>query len=76
MQVSLSQTLLACRKLCYSGAVRKEESQEFVVPDTMPDIRAILSATGNVRIRSKDLSPGRVRLEFGREMFQLGGVER
>ncbi|MCR4936053.1 MAG: DUF3794 domain-containing protein [Oscillospiraceae bacterium] len=63
MQVSLSQTLLACRKLCYSGAVRKEESQEFVVPDTMPDIRAILSATGNVRIRSKDLSPGRVRLE-------------
>lgn len=63
MQVSLSQAVIECRQLCYSGAVRKEESQEFVVPDTMPDISAILSVTGNVRIRSKDVSQGRVRLE-------------
>lgn len=63
MQVSLSHAVIDCRQLCYSGAVRKEESQEFVVPDTMPDISAILSVTGNVLIRSKDVSQGRVRLE-------------
>lgn len=63
MLVSLSKTLVDCQQVCYSGSVRREESQDAVVPDTMPDVGAILSTTGCVLIRSKEVGEGRVRLE-------------
>ena len=47
----------------FSQVYQKEDNQDCVVPDTMPDIGSILSCTGTVLIRGKDVSNGRVRLE-------------
>ncbi len=52
---------------CFNRALflhqRKEESRDAVVPDTQPDIAEVLFSGARVLIRSKDVSPGRVRIE-------------
>ena len=63
MELRLKQSVVDCCLPVFSQTIRKEESQDAVVPDTMPDIGAIVSTAGNVLIRSKDVGDGRVRLE-------------
>ncbi len=47
----------------FSKTITLSESQDSVVPDTLPDIAAILCTSGCVLIRSKDVADGHVRLE-------------
>ncbi len=47
----------------FSKSISQTESQDSVVPDTLPDIESILYTSGCVLIRSKDVSEGHVRLE-------------
>ena len=63
MELALKSTAVECCELVFSQTVRKEESQDCVVPDTLPDIGYILSTSGNALIRSKDVGEGRIRLE-------------
>ncbi|MBO5976332.1 MAG: DUF3794 domain-containing protein, partial [Oscillospiraceae bacterium] len=52
-----------CCKNIYSANLRKEESRDVVVPDTLPDISEVLCCEGRMLIRSKDISVGRVKTE-------------
>ena len=58
---------------CYNKTLllhqRKEESRDVVVPDTQPDISEVFFCGTRVLIRSKDVSPGRVRVEAVLEVF-------
>ena len=63
MELTLNQAAIDCYDKVFSQTVRKEESQDSVVPDTLPDIGEILCTSGNVLIRSKDVGEGRVRIE-------------
>lgn len=63
MLVNLKSAAMDCYHKTYSQTVCKEETQDCVVPDTLPDIVSILYTSGPVLIRSKDISEGRVRLE-------------
>lgn len=63
MEMILKKTGFDCYHKVFAQALRKEETQDCVVPDTFPDIAGILDTTGCVLIRSKDVSAGRVRLE-------------
>ncbi len=63
MEAKLKYELLDfCNKI-YEKTLRKEETQDCVVPDTLPDIAFVLQTGGSLLIRSKDVSPGRVKLE-------------
>ncbi len=50
-------------QIIFSKSIIQSESQDSVVPDTQPDISAIMFTSGCVLIRSKDVAEGRVRLE-------------
>lgn len=63
MELTLNTSAVSCYEKLFSQAVRKEETQDSVVPDTLPDIGEIVGTSGNVLIRSKDVGDGRVRLE-------------
>ena len=63
MEITLHQTAVDCYEKVCAQRIRKEETQDSVVPDTLPDIGNILGVTGNALIRSKEVSAGRVRLE-------------
>ena len=63
MLVSLSRETVDCQLCCYTASARREEARDVVVPDTLPDIGTVLSATGTALIRGKDVSAGRVRIE-------------
>lgn len=63
METILRKTGFDCYHKAFSQTLRREETQDCVVPDIFPDIASILDTTGCVLIRSKDVSAGRVRLE-------------
>ena len=63
MEITLNQASIDCYDKLYSQTLRKEETQDSVVPDTMPDIGGIICTSGTVLIRSKDVGEGRVRIE-------------
>ena len=63
MEEKISVAEFNCFKNIYSGSLRKEESRDVVVPDTLPDISEVLCCEGRMLIRSKDISPGRVKTE-------------
>ena len=50
-------------QVVFSKSISQTESQDSVVPDTLPDIASILCTSGCILIRSKDVSEGHVRLE-------------
>ncbi len=63
MEAKLKIAEYDCYKRSFFEKVKKEESRDAVVPDTMPDIAEVLCCRGSLLIRSKDLSPGRIRVE-------------
>lgn len=63
MEVRLNTAAADCCRKVFSQTVRKEESQDSVVPDTLPDIGEVLCTTGDALIRSKDVTAGRLRIE-------------
>ena len=63
MEAKLKYESLNCWDLTFDKPLRKEESQDCVVPDTLPDIDRVLCTLGGLNIRSKDISAGRLRLE-------------
>ncbi|MBQ9412653.1 MAG: DUF3794 domain-containing protein [Oscillospiraceae bacterium] len=63
MEVMLNRTTLDCFRNVFTQTVFKEDAQESVVPDTLPDIGEILSTTGLALIRGKDVGEGRIRVE-------------
>lgn len=63
MEANLKKNGFASYDRVYSRGLRKEEAQDCVVPDTMPDIAELATTWGCVLIRSKDVGEGRVRVE-------------
>ena len=63
MEAKLGLNGYRCDRMVFAKTVTQTQSQECVVPDTLPDIAAILCTSGNVLIRSKDVAEGHVRLE-------------
>ena len=63
MEVKCKETAFDCYRVVYDQDLRREESIDSVVPDTLPDIGVILSTCGAPLIRSKDLSEGLIRVE-------------
>ncbi len=63
MELKLKYSESDCCSKSFSRTLRREESREAVVPDTMPDIADILFCSGRVLIRSKELREGRLSLE-------------
>ncbi|MBR1660428.1 MAG: DUF3794 domain-containing protein [Oscillospiraceae bacterium] len=63
MELKFDRKDIGCCAEVFSQTLRKEDSQDSVVPDTMPDIGEIVCCAGDVLIRGKDVSEGRVRLE-------------
>lgn len=63
METILKKAGIDCYHKVFSQTFRKEESQDSVVPDTVPDIAEILDTSGSLLIRSKEVSAGHVRLE-------------
>jgi hypothetical protein len=60
MEASLNKVNINCFKEVYSTRFTREETAESVVPDTMPDIREILSADGMITLRSKEVDAGKI----------------
>ena len=63
MEANLKKCGIASYDKTYSRTMRKEEAQDCVVPDTLPDIAELATTWGSVLIRSKDVGEGRVRVE-------------
>ena len=63
MEVNCKETVIECYQVIYEEEVRREESVESVVPDTLPDVGTVLCTSGTPLIRSKDLSAGCVRID-------------
>ncbi|MBR1497203.1 MAG: DUF3794 domain-containing protein [Oscillospiraceae bacterium] len=63
MELSFDRNSMECWEESFSQTLRKEDSQDSVVPDTMPDIGGLVCCTGTPLIRGKDVTEGRVRLE-------------
>lgn len=62
MEVGLNKTGFSCYDKTFTQTLRKEESQDSVVPDTLPDIGEILESSGTLMIRSKDIGEGSLRV--------------
>ena len=63
MEVSMQHSSIPCWQSVYTQSFPLSESEETVVPDTLPDVESILCASGSPLIRSKDLTDGHLRLE-------------
>ena len=63
METSMQPAGENCWQSVYEETFSQSETQECVVPDTLPDIAQILLCSACALIRSKDVSAGRVRLE-------------
>ena len=63
MQAKLKYELIDCWNKSLEKTLRKEETQDCVIPDTMPDASRILYTLGSLLIRSKDVSAGKLKLE-------------
>ena len=63
MEARLKTTEFDCRKRSFFTKLRKEESRDCVVPDTMPDVAEVLGCWGTLLIRSKEAAAGRIRIE-------------
>jgi len=63
MELTLKKQGVDCFDEIVCETIRREETLDSVVPDTMPDISEIVSSSGLVLIRSKDASEGKIRLE-------------
>lgn len=63
MEAKLKIAELNCYNKSCTYSRTREETRDAVVPDTMPDIAEVLCCVGNLLIRSKDVSAGRVRVE-------------
>jgi len=63
MEAKLKIAEFDCYNKTFYEKLKKEESRDAVVPDTMPDIAEVLCCWGELLIRSKDLSVGRIRVE-------------
>ena len=62
MDTALGRKSINHHNKVYSAAQIREETAEFVVPDTQPDIAEIIDTQGLVLLRSKDIEAGRAGL--------------
>ncbi|MGI6029434.1 MAG: DUF3794 domain-containing protein [Candidatus Heteroscillospira sp.] len=63
MDMILDKSEMNCRRLIWSGTVRKEEMAESVVPDTYPDAECVADVCTQVFIRGKEASAGKVTVD-------------
>ena len=65
-------------QIAFFRTITAAESQDCVVPDTLPDIASIMYTSGCVLIRSKDVSDGHIRMEANvpARVFCRGDGER
>ena len=63
MQAKLGFNGFRSYQIVFTKVITQAESQECVVPDSLPDVASILCASGCAMIRSKDVSDGHIRLE-------------
>lgn len=62
METGLKKEIYESMALVWSGTAGRESSDEYVVPDTMPDAGAIVDAEGVLTVRSKDTEAGHILL--------------
>lgn len=63
MEINMQRSSFPCWQSIYTQSFSLSESEETVVPDTLPDVEAIVFVSGNPLIRSKDLTDGHLRME-------------
>ena len=63
MEIIMDKTEISCRREIWNSFARREEMTDCVVPDTYPDIGRIINVCGNVLIRGKEASAGKVTAE-------------
>ena len=63
MEVNLKRESIQYCTPVYSDTIRREETLETVVPDTLPDVARILDTDAAVYLRSKALQQGRIQIE-------------
>ena len=62
MELDLKQEMLDCFEMAADFTVTQEESAEMIVPDSSPDISRIVSAEGEVFVRSVDAHEGKAEV--------------
>lgn len=62
MELELKQELLECFEIAADFTATQEESTEMIVPDSSPDISRIVSAEGEVFIRSTEARDGKAEI--------------
>ena len=62
METGLRKELYSFMAPAWSGTAGRETSDEFVVPDTMPDAASIVNMEGILTIRGKDTEPGHIQM--------------
>jgi len=63
MDMKVEKSFIDCRREIWHGCIRREEMCESVVPDTYPDIGSIIDVSGQVHIRGKEASAGKLSIE-------------
>ena len=63
MEASLISNGITCYHKTLTQTITKDETQDCVIPDTLPDIGEIIAGCGNILIRSKEVNAGRIRVE-------------
>lgn len=62
MEIQLQQTRLGGFRPVYEALLRQEETLESIVPDALPDIARIASASGTVLLRQRETVEGSIRV--------------
>ena len=60
METAFEKQAYMDHRLIWSGSIGGEENAECVVPDSMPDLGAIVDTDATLSLRSKELSGGRL----------------
>lgn len=81
MDTALKKDIYEQLSLAWSGTAGREVTSECVVPDTMPDVGAVVDAEGVLTLRSKETEAGAVQLAASLSvsvlyMPEAGGVMR
>ena len=65
MNTVLKKDIFDSMEPVWSGNTGSETSEEYIVPDTMPDVGEIIDGEGLVTVRGKETGPGYVQITAG-----------
>ena len=65
MELQFNKEVCSCLRRLVDRSLAQEQTQEFRLPDGMPDIGRVLGAWGQVLIRSKEWRSGEMTISGG-----------